>query len=194
MAVDLAGFITDLKLHAVEHGFHAHAERHFIESFSLGQSWEVDLHPDEACEGPVEMLMVLEVEPRVILGFEDLLANSSGEINEDPERPLRLPLFFKWALPPLPNPPDLLILATELAGVCGAELPVEVSATDTFPSVTDPAVRSLALVGRLDLAVKDMFYGAIDLCDRFVSAHGLSMWLLQRSEDWLEPPGSDPRY
>ena len=48
MGVDLAGFITDMKAHAVEHGFHVHAERHFIESYSLGQAWEVDLHPEEA--------------------------------------------------------------------------------------------------------------------------------------------------
>ena len=40
-------------------------------------------------------------------------------------------------MPPLPNPPDLLILATELAGVSGTTLPVEVSATDTYMSVTD---------------------------------------------------------
>ena len=46
MTVDIAGFITDMKAHAVDHGFHVHAERHFIESFSLGQAWEVDLHPE----------------------------------------------------------------------------------------------------------------------------------------------------
>ena len=139
MAVDIAGFITDMKAHAVDHGFHVHAERHFIESFSLGQAWEVDLHPEEACEGPLEMLMVLEVEPRVILAFEDLMAQHL-EMDEEQERQLELPLFFKWALPPLPNPPDLLILATELAGVSGTTLPVEVSATDTYMSVMRPAM------------------------------------------------------
>ena len=80
MTVDIAGFITDMKAHAVDHGFHVHAERHFIESFSLGQAWEVDLHPEEACEGPLEMLMVLEVDPRVILAFEDLMAQHHLEL------------------------------------------------------------------------------------------------------------------
>jgi hypothetical protein len=43
--IDLAGFVADLKDHAVEHGFHVHDERHFVESYSLRQNWEVDLHP-----------------------------------------------------------------------------------------------------------------------------------------------------
>ena len=189
MAVDIAGFITDMKAHAVDHGFHVHAERHFIESISLGQAWEVDLHPEEACEGPLEMLMVLEVEPRVILAFEDLMAQHL-EIDEEHESQLELPLFFKWALPPLPNPPDLLILATELAGVSGTTLPVEVSATDTFMSVTDPARRSLSLVGRLDFRIRDMFLREVNVCDVLECAHGLSMWLLEQSESWLE--GSEP--
>ncbi|MCY4369977.1 MAG: hypothetical protein OXF41_11330 [bacterium] len=184
MAVDLAGFITDMKAHAVEHGFHVHAERHFIESYSLGQAWEVDLHPEEACEGPLEMLMVLEVDPRVILAFDDLIAGHL-EIEEEQDGKLQLPLFFKWALPPLPNPPDLLILATELAGVSGTTLPVEVSATDTYMSVTDAPTRSLSLVGRLDLPLRKMFMRELKTCDVLECAHGVSMWLLGQADDWL---------
>ncbi len=185
MALDLAGFITDMKSHAVEHGFHVHAERHFIESYSLGQAWEVDLHPEQACEGPLEMLMSLEVDPRVILAFGDLIAEQS-EIDEEQNEKLQLPLFFKWSLPPLPNPPDLLILATELAGVSGTTLPVEVSATDTYMSVTDAPTRSLSLVGRLDLPLRDMYMRDIKTCDVLECAHGVSMWLLGQAGVWLE--------
>ena len=185
MAVDLAGFITDMKAHAVEHGFHVHAERHFIESYSLGQAWEVDLHPEEACEGPLEMLMVLEVDPRVILAFEDLVAGHL-ELDEDQDKRLQLPLFFKWALPPLPRPPDLLIFATELAGVSSITLPVEVSATDTYMSVTDPATRSLSLVGRLDLPLREMFMREIKTCDVLECAHAVSTWLLDQATAWLD--------
>ena len=185
MAVDLAAFITDIKSHAVEHGFHVHDERHFIESYSLGQAWEVDLHPEEACEGPLEMLMVLEVEPRVILSFDDAIPQS-GERVDDPDGQFQLPLFFKWALPPLPSPPDLLILATELAGVSGTLIPIEVSATDTFASVTDAAMRSLSLVGRTDLSLPEMFLGELKTCDLLDRAHDVSTWLLERSEIWLE--------
>ena len=185
MGVDLAGFITDMKAHAVEHGFHVHAERHFIESYSLGQAWEVDLHPEEACEGPLEMLMVLEVDPRVILAFEDLVAGHH-EFDEEQEEQLQLPMFFKWALPPLPKPPDLLILATELAGVSGTTLPVEVSATDTYMSVTDPATRSLSLVGRIDLPLRKMFMRELKTCDVLECAHGVSTWLLDQCKVWLD--------
>ena len=185
MSIDLAGFITDMKAHAVEHGFHVHAERHFIESYSLGQAWEVDLHPEEACEGPLEMLMVLEVDPRVILSFEDLVVERL-DIDEEHDRRLQLPLFFKWALPPLPKPPDLLILATELAGVSGTTLPVEVSATDTYMSVTDPATRSLSLVGRLDLSLREMFMRELKTCDVLECAHVVSMWLLDQAKIWLD--------
>ena len=185
MAVDLAGFITDMKAHAVEHGFHVHAERHFIESYSLGQAWEVDLHPEEACEGPLEMLMVLEVDPRVILAFEDLVAGHV-ELDEEQDQQLQLPLFFKWALPPLPRPPDLLILATELAGVSGTALPVEVSATDTYMSVTDPATRSLSLMGRIDLPLRQMFMREIKTCDVLECAHEVSRWLLEQAIGWLD--------
>ena len=136
MAVlDVAGFVADLKDHAVEHGFHVHDERHFVESYSLRQTWEVDLHPEEGCEGPVDLYLSLEIDPRVLLGFEDAVIALDDE--SDPEDNFHFPLSFTWALPPLPHGPDLLVLATELAGVGGRELPVEVSATDSYPSVTD---------------------------------------------------------
>ena len=76
MAVlDVAGFVADLKDHAVEHGFHVHDERHFVESYSLRQTWEVDVHPEEGCEGPVDLYLSLEIDPRVLLGFEDAVIN-----------------------------------------------------------------------------------------------------------------------
>ena len=49
--VDVAGFVAELKLHAADHGFHIHDERHFVETYSLRQVWEVDVHPEEACGG-----------------------------------------------------------------------------------------------------------------------------------------------
>ena len=54
MPVDLPGYVTDLKEHATEHGFHVHDERHFVETYSLRQSWEVDVHPEAGCGGPID--------------------------------------------------------------------------------------------------------------------------------------------
>ncbi len=145
--IDVAGFIADLKDHAVDHGFHVHDERHFVESYSLRQAWEVDLHPEEACGGPLDLHLSLEVDPRVLLAFEDkVLEIPEGD---DPPDDYHFPLLFNWALPPLPHPPDLLVLATDLAGVGGPDLPLEVSAIDSFAAVTDAPERSLAIVAKL---------------------------------------------
>ena len=129
--IDVAGFVADLKDHAVEHGFHVHDERHFVESYSLRQTWEVDLHPEEGCEGPVDLYLSLEIDPRVLLGFEDAVIELADD--DEPDDDFHFPLSFTWALPPLPHGPDLLVLATELAGVGGPDLPLEVSATDSYP-------------------------------------------------------------
>src|ERR1044071_3935945 len=142
--IDIAGFVADLKDHAVEHGFHVHDERHFVESYSLRQTWEVDLHPEEGCEGPVDLYLSLEIDPRVLLGFEDAVI--APDDAAEPDDASNFPLNFTWALPPLPKGPDLLVLATELAGVGGPDLPLEVSATDSFPSATDAPERSLRIV------------------------------------------------
>ena len=50
---------------------------------------------------------------------------SCRDLDEDDEPPdeFHFPLVFTWGLPPLPHAPDLLVLATELAGVGGTELP-----------------------------------------------------------------------
>ena len=47
--VDIATFVADLKDLAADHGFHVHDERHFVETYSMRQAWEVDLHPAHAC-------------------------------------------------------------------------------------------------------------------------------------------------
>ena len=140
--IDVAGFVADLKDHAVEHGFHVHDERHFVESYSLRQTWEVDLHPEEGCEGPVDLYLSLEIDPRVLLGFEDAVIDARPTTTS-PTTTFHFPLSFTWALPPLPHGPDLLVLATELAGIGGPELPLEVSATDSYPvaSPTRPSAR-----------------------------------------------------
>ena len=120
-AIDVPGFVADLKDHAVDHGFHVHDERHFVETYSLRQAWEVDLHPEEACDGPLHLHLSLEVDPRVLLSFEDTVMGLDED--EDPPDSFQFPLLFNWTLPPLHHLPDLLVLATELAGVGGPDLP-----------------------------------------------------------------------
>lgn len=182
--IDVAGYVADLKDHAIDHQFHVHDERHFVETYSLRQAWEVDLHPEEACGGPLDLHLALEVDPRVMLGFEDrILELPEGA---DPPEGFSFPLIFTWVLPPLPNGPDLLVLATELAGIGGTDLPLEVSAIDSFASVTDPAERSLTIVARIEVGLDSLYGGQDHLCDVLDKCHEVSSFLLDRAPVWLD--------
>ncbi|HUO46965.1 MAG TPA: hypothetical protein VM470_09070 [Acidimicrobiia bacterium] len=189
MAIDIAGFVTDLKDHAIEHGFHVHDERHYMETYSLRQSWEVDLHPEDACGGPLDLHISLDVEPRVLLSLQDRI-DEMGDDWEEPEDLYRLSLFFNWSiLPKLTSPPDLLVLGTDLAGVGGIELPIEVAAIDTIASITDAPERSLQVVGKCQVSLVDVFMAREQLCEELDRAKAVSEYLLDRVTGWLELPG-----
>ncbi len=184
----MAGFIADLKDHASEHGFHVHDERHFTESYSLRQAWEVDLHPVEACGGPLDLHLSLEVDPRTLLGFEDVVV-SLDEDDAEPPDAFHFPLMFTWAMPPLANGPDLLVLPTELGGVGGPELPLEVSAIDSYGAVTDAPERTLTLVGRVEVSLARVLFSGQDLlCDVLDRCLAVSHYLLERAPAWLDQP------
>jgi len=182
--IDVPGFVAELKDHVVDHGFHVHDERHFVETYSLRQAWEVDLHPEEGCGGPLDLHLALEVDPRVLLSFEDMVM----ELAEGDEPPdlQRFPLHFTWSLPPLPSGPDLLVLATDLAGIGGTALPLEVSAIDSFASVTDAADRTVGIVGKVDVSLARVYLGEAELlCDVLERCLAVSQYLLERAPAWL---------
>jgi hypothetical protein len=187
MSVDIAGFVTDLKEHATEHGFHVHDERHFVETYSLRQSWEVDLHPEAGCGGPIDLHVALDVDPKVILSLRERLDEMDSDF-EEPENVYHLDLFFNWAVPPLHTPPDLLVLATDLAGVGGVSLPVEVSAIDSYAAVTDAPERRLTLTGRASVSLVDVLMGRDQLCEVLDRSHDVSEYLLDRVGGWMELP------
>lgn len=182
--IDVPGYVTELKDHAVDHGFHVHDERHYVETYSLRQAWEVDLHPEEGCDGPLDLHLSLEVDPRVLLAFEDMVTS----LPEDAEPPdeLAFPLTFTWALPPLPHGPDLLRLAIDLAGIGGVELPLESSAIDSFASATDPAERRITIVARQQLSLAKILAGEELLCEVLDRALAVSTFLLSQAPAWLE--------
>ncbi len=182
--IDIPGFVADLKDHAADHGFHVHDERHFVETYSLRQAWEVDLHPERACGGPLDLHVAVEMEPRVLLAFEDRMLEIPEE--EEPPTGYALPMVFNWALPPLPKGPDLLVLATDLAGIGGPELPIEISAIDSTASVTDAPERTLSIAGRMEIDFADLFMRRDNLCDTLDRCHAISEFVLDRSPAWLD--------
>lgn len=182
--VDVPGFVAELKEHAVDHGFHVHDERHFVETYSMRQAWEVDLHPERACGGPLDLHLAVELDPRVLLSFEDAVL----ELPESSEPPdgFNVPLVFNWAMPPLPKPPDLLVFATDLAGLGGPDLPLEVSAIDSTISVTDAPERTLSIMARVELSLADVLMRREGLCDTFDRCHTVSEFLLDHAPLWLD--------
>jgi len=181
-AIDVPGYVAELKDHAVDHGFHVHDERHFVETYSLRQVWEVDVHPEEGCGGPLDLHLALEVEPRALLAFEDAIADLPDDA--EPADNFSFPLVFSWALPPVSRSPDLLVLATELAGVGGPELPLEVSAIDSFGSVTDAADRSLTVVARQQVSLAQVWSGEEQLCEVLDRCLAVSHYLLEHAPSW----------
>jgi hypothetical protein len=182
--IDVPGFVADLKDHAVEHGFHVHDERHFVESYSLRQTWEVDVHPEEGCEGPVDLYLSLEIDPRVLLGFEDVVMLQPE--GEDPPDEYTFPLNFTWGLPPMPNGPDLLVVATELAGIGGPDLPLEVSAIDSIPAATDAPERSLRVVAHQQVSLLRIRDGDAVSCDLLDRCLAVSRHLLAQASGWID--------
>ena len=184
--IDVAGYVAEIKEHAVDHGFHVHDERHFVETYSLRQAWEVDLHPEEGCPGPLDLHLALEVDPRVLLAFEDRVL--ALEDSEDPPDEFHFPLTFTWALPPLPHGPDLLQLTLELSGVGGLDLPLEVSGIDAFPSATDAPERRLTILARQQVSLAKLLAGEELLCEVLDRCLAVSRYILERADGWLGEP------
>ena len=185
MAVDLASTITYLKDHAMEHGFHVHDERHFVETFTLRQAWEIDVHPAEACAGPLDLHISLDVEPRLLLKFEDRLAEVD-DIPEDENGEYEVTFFFNWSLPALDQPPDILVLSAELAGIGGIDLPIEVSAVESMGALDDSTDRRLSLVGKVDRSLVTIVFSQDSMCDVLDRVHDVSMYLVENVGTWVD--------
>jgi hypothetical protein len=179
----MAGYMADLKEHAMDHGFHVHDERHFVETYSLRQVWEVDLHPEEGCGGPLDLHLALDMDPRVFLAFEDVVMELPDDV--DPPDEFHFPLVFTWALPPLPDGPDLLRLAMDLAGVGGVALPLEVSAIDSYPSATDAPERRVNVAAHQQVSLARVLTGEELLCEVFEKSLAVSRFLLEAAPGWL---------
>jgi hypothetical protein len=89
-------------------------------------------------------------------------------------------------MPPLPKGPDLLRLATDLAGVGGPDLPLEVSAIDSTVAVTDAPERTLSISAKLELSLGDLFMHRENLCEVFDRCYAVSEFLLDRAPVWLD--------
>ncbi|HEX2063837.1 MAG TPA: hypothetical protein VHE80_05400, partial [Acidimicrobiales bacterium] len=133
--------------------------------------------------GPIDLHLALEVDPRVLLSFEDVVVDLPEEA--EPPDQFHFPLTFTWAMPPLPHGPDLLQLHLDLAGAAGMNLPLEVSAIDSFPSATDAPERSLTIVARQQVSLARILAGEELMCETFDRCLAVSRHLLDGAPGWL---------
>ena len=181
-AIDIAGFVADLKDHAADHGFHVHDERHFVETYSLRQAWEIDIHPDNACGGPVDLHLSLDVDPRTLLRFEDAFLTLGDD--EEPDDEYHFPLVITWEIPPMSPGPDLLRLTIDLAPVVGLDMPLEVSASDTYASATDLPERHVTIVARHSVSLVQVMKRDDTVCDLLDRCKAVTDFLLTAHESW----------
>ncbi len=82
---------------------------------------------------------------------------------------------------------EQLVLATELAGLGGPDLPTRVSAVDSFESVTDAPQRTLGVTARLETPLAALFRGDDTnwMCDALDRSRAISEYLLDRAPAWL---------
>jgi len=78
-------------------------------------------------------------------------------------------------------------VATELAGIGGIDLPVEVSAIDSFPSVTDAPERSLSIVAKMTIDLADVYMNVDDAIEVALDrCKDVSLYLLEEAPKWLD--------
>ena len=178
-AIDIAGFVADLKDHAVDHRFHVHDERHFVETYSLRQAWEVDLHPEEACGGPLDLHLALEVDPRALLALRG--RDRRPPRGRGAQRRAHFPLVFTgrsrrcrrapicWCWPP--SWPASAVPTSRSR--CRPS-----TATPTSP--TRPQ-RTLTIVARVEISLAKVFTGQEALCDIYDRCYDVSQYLLDHA-------------
>jgi len=118
-----------------------------------------------------------------MLSFEDTIMSLAEGV--DPPDDFLLPLTITWSMPPLQASPDLLVLATELAGVGGPDLSLELSAADAYVDVIDAAQRSMNIVSRRTTSLANIFMGREDLSDLFRRLAAVSDYLADRAPAWM---------
>ena len=78
------------------------------------------------------------------------------------------------------------MLATDLAGIGGPDLPLEVSAIDSFGAVTDAPERSVSIVARQTVSLARVYVGEELLCDTLDRCMAVSKYLLEQAPAWLD--------
>ena len=182
--IDVAGFVADLKDHAVEHGFTCTTSGISSRPTPCARPGRSICIPKTPAAARSTSISPSKSSPARLLAFEDEVIALPDE--GEPTDSLKIPLVFNWSMPPLVKGPDLLVLATELAGIGGLDLPLEVSAVDSLPAVTDTTQRTLNIVARVEISLGKIYLGQEHLCDVLERCRAVSEYLVDRAPVWLD--------
>jgi hypothetical protein len=173
--IDVPGFIADLKGFAIDEGFHVHDERHFVETYSLRQWWEVDIHPEAGCGSQMDLHISLDVDPRILLAFEDA-ASTASELSEIPDD-FFFPLTLTWSSPlPMPEA-QLRKLGAQVRKM--TSLTIELAATDSYSVVGEALERRATITARHGMSLRSIAEGTEHVERVLAEAHEISLYLLQ---------------
>lgn len=138
------------------------------------------------------MNLAFEIEPRVLLRLEDWVKEHEEDVTSV-DGHFQLPIYFNWALPTMKMPPDLVVLAAELAGIGGVDLPIEVSGVESTGALSTGSDIRLSIVGRVEMSLVDVMMGQEQLCEILDRCREVSEFLVEASEQWaVEYPPPPP--
>ena len=90
-------------------------------------------------------------------------------------------------MPPVLRPAERADLgAAYHLTACGTDLPLEVSALDSFAAVTEGPERAISIVARVDVPLARIYLGQEVLCHVLDRAGQVAEFLLDRAPAWLD--------
>lgn len=155
--IDVTGVIEAIKDKAFGFGLHTHDERHFVETRSMRQTWEVCMHHASGCANSIDLTMSLEIEPRTMISFADEVASLSKG-NKPPDDYL-LALVFTWMSPPLSDRPDMLGLHNDFAHYRHDGILLEISTTSTYEGLFSEPQHTVVFTKRSSISLAAIYTG-----------------------------------
>lgn len=182
--VDLQALVADLKDHLGNHGFHIHDEKHYVETYSLLQSWEIEMHPEDACGGGVELSLTMFANPRTLLALEDVMTHSMYD-GELPPDEYWAPVEIAFNMPPLDHRPDMVALTAAIAPFSSAELPLTVAALDSVSELAETPQQFVSIKGTTEISLLQLLKGELDLCETLDKLRTISNYLTDQADRWI---------
>ena len=191
--LDLQAFVASLKDHVLEHGFHIEDERHYIETYSGEQVWNIGLHPENGCDRPISVELSVTVSTRALIAFEDALSEPEGtDVNEAPDGEASaqavIPLTVEVSAAPLTTAPDLLVLATEVAAQSHSDVPLSPTLSSKVEPLDDGEQYCLHVSGEVWLPLLAVYQmdDLDDVCAALDSARSVCEHLADHVDKWMD--------